>query len=117
MTPDEMEKSVKELQDNQIVQGYRLARTETNLDRLEADVHLFVAQLDRLEVVVEKLAHGFIDLQSAMMAMVQTVEALSARVDGLSVIVEGLSATVDRFIRGMQHNGHRPPDEGPEGAS
>jgi hypothetical protein len=48
MTFEEMEKSAKELQDNQIVQGYRLGRTESNLDRLEAD-------LQRLEVVVESL--------------------------------------------------------------
>jgi len=94
MTPDEMEKSIQELRDNQIVQGYRLGRTEANLDRLES--------------VVEKLAHGFIELQSAMKSMVQTVE-------GLSVTVAGLSATVDRFIRGMEHNGHHPADEGPEG--
>ena len=94
MTFEEMEKSVKELHDNQIVQGYRLGRTESNLDRLEADLH-------RLEGVVEKLAEGFILLQSAMKGMVQSVD--------------GLSATVDRFIRGMEHNGHHPPDEGPEG--
>ncbi len=102
MTFDDMEKSVNELRDNQIVQGYRLGRTEANLDRLE--------------VVVEKLAHGFIELQSAMKSMVQTVESLSVTVDNVSVTVAGLSATVDRFIRGMEHNGHRPPDDGPEGA-
>jgi archaellum component FlaC len=92
MTFEEMGKSIEELRDNQTVQGYRLARTESNLDRLEAD-------LDRLEGVVEKLADGFILLQSAMKGMVQSIE--------------GLSATVDRFIRGMEHNGHRPPDNEP----
>lgn len=97
-----MDNSVNELRDNQIVQGYRLGRTEANLDRLEG--------------VVEKLAHGFIELQSAMKGMVQTVESLSATVEGLSVTVAGLSATVDRFIQGMEHNGHRSPDEGSERA-
>jgi hypothetical protein len=80
MTFEEMQKSVGELRDNQFVQGYRLARTETNLDRLETDVQ-------RLEGVVEKLADGFILLQAAM---------------------KGLAETVDRFIRGMEHNGHHP---------
>jgi TolA-binding protein len=103
MTSDGMEKSIPELRDNQVVQEYRLGRTEANLDRLES--------------VVEKLAHGFIELQSAMRSMVQTVEGLSATVESLGVTVAGLSATVDRFIRGMEHNGHRPPDEGPEGVS
>jgi hypothetical protein len=84
---EEMEKSVKELQDNQIVQSYRLGRTESNLDRLEADLH-------RLEGVVQKIADGFILLQSAM---------------------KGLMETVDRFLRRQSHNGHHPPDEGPEG--
>jgi archaellum component FlaC len=84
---EEMEKSVKELQDNQIVQSYRLGRTESNLDRLEADLH-------RLEGVVEKIADGFILLQSAM---------------------KGLMETVDRFLRRHSHNGYHPPDEGPEG--
>jgi hypothetical protein len=79
---------MKELQDNQIVQGYRLGRTESNLDRLEADLH-------RLEVVTEKLADGFILLQSAM---------------------KGLTETVERFIRGMEHNGHRLPGSESEGA-
>ncbi|HUI43151.1 MAG TPA: hypothetical protein VL523_14405 [Terriglobia bacterium] len=88
MTPQEMGKSIEELRDNQVVQGYRLGRTESNLDRLEADLH-------RLEGVVEKIAEGNILLQSAM---------------------KGLAETVDRFIRGMQGNGHRPPDEAPEGA-
>jgi hypothetical protein len=87
MTFEEMDKSTGELRDNQMVQGYRLARTETNLDRLETDVQ-------RLEGVVEKLADGFILLQAAM---------------------KGLTETVERFIRGMEHNGHHPQDDGPEG--
>ncbi len=86
MTFEEMENSVKELRDNQIVQGYRPGRTESNLDRLEADLH-------RLEGVVERIADGFILLQSAM---------------------KGLVETVDRFLRGQGHNGHHPADEGPE---
>lgn len=88
MTFEEIEKSVRELRDNQMVQGYRLGRTETNLDRLETD-------LQRLEGVVEKLADGFILLQAAM---------------------KGLTETVERFIRGMEHNGHRPQgDDEPGG--
>ena len=96
MTSDEMEKSLQGLRDNQIVQGYRLGRTESNLDRLEADLH-------RLEGVVEKLAEDSVLLHAAIKGLVQSVE--------------GLSATVDRFIRGMEHNGHHPPGAEPEGAA
>lgn len=78
MTFDEMQQSMKELRDNQVVQGQLLFRVETNLERLEE-------KLDRLEGVVEKLADGAVLMQSAM---------------------KGLIATVDRFIRGMEGNGH-----------
>jgi hypothetical protein len=49
VTFDEMEKSVKELHDNQIVQGYFLHRVEANLDRLEQ-------KLDRLEGMSSEIA-------------------------------------------------------------
>ena len=72
-------------------------------------------RLDRLEQVVEKLADGMVVLQSAMTGMVQTVEGLAGDIrvlqsamTGLVQSVEGLSATVERFIRGMEGNGHRP---------
>ncbi|HEV2381326.1 MAG TPA: hypothetical protein VG206_16215 [Terriglobia bacterium] len=87
MTFEEMDKSIGELRDNQMVQGYRLARTESNLDRLEAMV-------EQNAQAIEKLADGFILLQSAM--------------KGLAERLDGLTATVDRFIRGMEHNGHHP---------
>jgi predicted nucleic acid-binding Zn-ribbon protein len=94
VTFEEMEQSLKGLRDNQVVQGQLLHRVEMNLDRLEDKVEQLADKLDRLEGVVEKLADGFVVLQSAMKGMVQSVE--------------GLSATVDRFIRGMERNGHHP---------
>lgn len=102
MTFDEMDKAIRDLRDNQVVQGYRLGRTESNLDRLEADLHRLEQMVERNSQAIAKLADGFVVLNSAVKGMVQSVE--------------GLSATVDRFIRGMEHNGHRSPDEGPEGA-
>jgi len=101
VTFEEVEQSIKGLRDNQVVQGYLLHRVEINLDRLEEKVEQLADKieqladkLDRLEGVVDKLADGFVLLQSAMKGMVQSVE--------------GLSATVDRFIRGMEGNGHHP---------
>jgi hypothetical protein len=87
-----MEQSVKELRDNQVVQGKILNRVELNLERV-------TERLDRLEGMVEqnslaigKLADGMTLLQSAMKGLVEAVE--------------GLSITVDRFIRGMEQDGH-----------
>jgi predicted nucleic acid-binding Zn-ribbon protein len=101
VTFDEMELSMKELRDNQVVQGHLLHRVEMNLDRLEENINRLEENINRTEGLVEqntkaiaKLADGFVLLQSAMKGMVQSVE--------------GLSATVDRFIRGMEHNGHHP---------
>jgi predicted nucleic acid-binding Zn-ribbon protein len=105
-----MEQSIKGLGDNQVVQGQLLHRVEMNLDRLEQNLHRLEENINRTEGLVEqntkaiaKLADGFVLLQSAMKGMVQSVE--------------GLSATVDRFIRGMEHNGHHPPSgDEPAGA-
>lgn len=94
MTFEEIQKSTGEVRDNQLVQGYRLGRTEANLDRLEAMVERNELQIERNSQAIEKLADGFILLQAAM--------------KGLAERVDGLTATVDRFIRGMEHNGHHP---------
>jgi hypothetical protein len=100
VTFDEMEQSVRELRDNQVVQGEILNRVELNLERvterlgkLEGMVEQNTLAIEQNTLAIGKLADGMAVLQSAMKGLVQTVE--------------GLSATVDRFIRGMGGNGHR----------
>ncbi|MHB8653609.1 MAG: hypothetical protein ACYDA9_06995 [Terriglobia bacterium] len=80
MTYEEMQQSLKELRDNQVVQGEIVFRVEKNLDRLEGMVEANTE-------AIAKLADGAVLLQSAMKSMVDTV---------------------DRFIRGMEGNGHKP---------
>ena len=80
MTYEEMQQSLKELRDNQVVQGELVFRVEKNLDRLEGMVEANTE-------AIAKLADGAVLLQSAMKSMVDTV---------------------DRFIRGMEGNGHKP---------
>jgi len=94
VTFEEMEQSVRGLSDNQVVQGHLLHRVEMNLDRLEENVGRVEGIVEQNSKAIGKLADGFVLLQSAMKGMVQSVE--------------GLSATVDRFIRGMERNGHHP---------
>jgi len=94
VTFEEMEQSVRGLSDNQVVQGHLLHRVEVNLDRLEENVGRVEGIVEQNSKAIGKLADGFVLLQSAMKGMVQSVE--------------GLSATVDRFIRGMERNGHHP---------
>jgi hypothetical protein len=102
MTFEDMGKSMKELRDNQVVQGQILHRIDSRLDRMELIVEqnsLAIARnteaISRNTEAIGKLADGFVQLQSAMKGMVQTVE--------------GLSATVERFIRGMEGDGHIIP--------
>ena len=99
MTFEEMEKSARHLHDNQIVQGYRPGRTEATLDRLEAMVERNALQIERNSQQIErnaqaigKLANGFILLQAAMKGMIEGID--------------GLSATVERFVRSTEHDGH-----------
>ena len=94
MTFEELEQSVRGLSDNQVVQGHLQHRVEMNLDRLEENVGRVEGIVEQNSKAIGKLADGFVLLQSAMKGMVQSVE--------------GLSATVDRFIRGMERNGHHP---------
>jgi len=95
MTFEEMQQSMKELRDNQIVQGHLLHRVETNLDRLEGNLERLEEQTEQNNQAIGKLADGFILLQSAL---------------------QGLTTAVDRFIRGLGHDGHHPPGGEPEAA-
>jgi len=84
MTPEEMERGMKVLQENATVQGVMMHRLENNLDRLENDLH-------RLEGVVSQLAAGMTAMHLAM---------------------TGLFERMDRFIRGLESGGYRNPQEG-----
>jgi len=87
-----MGQSMKELRDNQVVEGEILHRGDTRLDRLELIVEQNSEAIARNTEAISKVLDGMALLQSAMKGLVQTVE--------------GLSATVDRFIRGMEGDGH-----------
>lgn len=87
MTFDEMQQSMKELRDNQVVQGQLVHAVERNLDRLGGLVEANTQ-------AIAKLADSQVLLHSAM--------------KGLVVTVEGLSLTVDLFIRDMGGNQHHP---------
>jgi hypothetical protein len=99
MTFEEMEQSVKELRDNQIVQGHRLARTETNLDRLVAIVEQNTQAIARNTQGIARNSEAIGKVADAMLS--------------IQAAVLGLTETVDRFIRGLGEDGHHNgPEEG-----
>src|SRR5512135_1016252 len=93
MTFEEMQQSMKDLRDNQVVQGQILNRVELNLERMGE-------RLGRLEGVVEQNSHAINKLTDGQVL-------LTSAMKGLVETVGGLSATVDRFIQGMEGNGHK----------
>ena len=93
MTLEEMERGFKVLQDNMTVQGVIMHRIENNLDRLESN-------LGRLEVMVGQNSE----------AIARNTEAIARLADGMAVMqaaMKSLFDHMDRFIRGLESDGHR----------
>jgi hypothetical protein len=86
MTYEEMEKSLIALHDNQVVQGEMLGRLELVVERNSEAIAQNTEAIARHTEAIGKLADGFILLQAAM---------------------KGLADTVERFVRGLENNGHR----------
>ena len=85
MTYEEMEKSLVALRDNQVVQGEVLYRLELAVERNSEATARNSEATARNSDAIAKLADGFLLLQAAM---------------------KGLAETVDRFIKGLETNGH-----------
>lgn len=83
MTNEEMERGLRTLADNPIVQGELLHRTEQVVARNSEAIQ-------RNSEAISKLADGMIVMQAAM---------------------ERLFDHLDRFIRGLESNGHQRPGE------
>jgi uncharacterized coiled-coil protein SlyX len=88
MTFEEMERGLKGLEDSATVQGAMMHRLENNLDRLETD-------LSRLERVVAHNGEAIGKLAGQMLVMQSALERLFER--------------LDRFIRGLESDGHKNP--------
>jgi len=86
MTFEEMEKSLIALRDNQVVQGQILNRVEQAVERNTEAIARITEAVARNTQAITKIADGFILLQAAM---------------------KGMAETVERFVKGLDHNGHR----------
>ncbi len=86
MTYEEIEKSLIALRDNQVVQGEMLGRLELVVERNTEAIAQNSEAIAQNTEAIGKLTDGFMLLQAAM---------------------KGLAETVDRFIRGLEGDGHR----------
>ena len=86
MTLGEVEVALSRLTDNQIVQGELLAR---------------------LEHVVERNAEAIARNTEAIARNTEAIERLTDRTDVMQSAMERLFEHMDRFIRGLEGNGHR----------
>ncbi len=81
-----MERSLIALRDYQVVQGEMLGRLELVVERNTEAIAQNSEAIAQHSAAIGKLADGFILLQAAM---------------------KGLAETVERFIRGLEGDGHR----------
>jgi len=86
MTFEEMQQSMRDLRDNQIVQGQILNRVELNLESMGERLGRLGSVVEQNSIAINKLTDGQVLLTSAM---------------------KGLEDTIERFIRGMEGNGHK----------
>ncbi len=92
-----IDKSLKGLRDNQEVQGAMLWRTENNLDRLEA--------------ALEHLADGQASLLAATKNLSEVVASHESQSVEMRAAMHALFERMDRFIRGLESNGHKTGGE------
>jgi hypothetical protein len=99
VTFEEMEKSLIALRDNQVVQGEILNRVELALER----------NTEAIARNSEAIARNSEAIARNSEAIARNSEAIAKLMDGfflLQAALKGLTETVDRFIRGLETDGH-----------
>jgi hypothetical protein len=99
---NELEAKLNQIADNLLVQTSLVERFERRTEDRFAEHE---GRMDRIEVVLEKLATGYVNLQAALGALVDRVDTLTEGNRNLQAALSGLVETIDRFIRGQQGDG------------
>lgn len=113
MTFEEFDAALQKLRDNQIVQGELLGRLERVVDRHGEAILQHEEVLARHGRAIESLANGMVTLQSVMTRMVDAIQETQGNIreltEGQKVMqtsMDHLFKRMDRFIRGLESNGH-----------
>ncbi len=114
MTLEEMERGLKGLEDNITVQGTMMYRLENNMDRLEHNMERLENNLEGLTSAValntEAIARNTEAIGRIMEVVVRHDGAIAKLTDGMSLMqaaMEKLFERMDRFIRGLESDGHK----------
>jgi chromosome segregation ATPase len=99
---NELEAKLNQIADNLLVQTSLVERFERRTQDRFAEHE---GRMDRIELVLESLANGYVNLQAALSALVERVDTLSEGHRNLQVALSGLVEQIDRFIRGQQGDG------------
>jgi chromosome segregation ATPase len=114
MTFEEMELGLMGLQDNMTVQGVLMHRLEIRLEDLTSVVvhnSEAIAKLAEgiiaMQAAIKSSAENLISIQAAIRTLTERIDALTDRMDVMQTSMHNLFEHMDRFIRGLESDGHK----------
>jgi len=114
MTPEEIEQSlggleskVKRIEDAQIVQGVLERRIEDQIDSLRAAIEAEFRGAEETRRIAEATARGAEATLRATENLREVVAGHEERLVGVEDAMNALFEHMDRFIRGLESNGHK----------
>jgi chromosome segregation ATPase len=120
--PQDIQKTLRDLSDNQVVQGQLLGRIERLVESNSRAIASHDEILTRHERAIEGIVNGMVSLQGVVAQLVDAVQGTQDEIRGMQdeirELAEGQKAMqtsmgrlferMDRFIRGLESNGHEP---------
>ena len=107
MTSEEFERGLKVAQDNLAVHSKVLDRVETNLDRLEAVVDALAQRVDGLTDAVGAITQAVSGLTEVAQGHERQLQGHDQQLRIMQAAMAALFERMDRFIRGLETNGHQ----------
>jgi len=114
MTPEEMEQSlggleskVKRIEDAQVVQGVLEHRIEDQIESLRAAIEAEFRAAEETRRMAEATARGAEATLRATENLREVVASHEERLVGVEDAMRSLFETMERFIRGLESNGHK----------
>lgn len=107
MTNAEMEASLKRLTDSQIVQGELLNRVEQVVALNSESIARNTEAIARNTEAIAHNASAIGHLAGAMQSMHDSMQTMHDNLQVMQTAMHKLFEQIDRFIRGLENDGHR----------